>query len=257
MGAIQLLGVLGGVGVTSANGLPTAVKTVRTITTVAGSSLLEGERVVIDDSKKHQIFEFDKGGTQTDFSKSLNVIRVAVTGLTADQVRDALIAAINGAGLDVVAASGGAATVTITANQPGANSIQLSDTVAAGGFAVANTTAGSLSGVPVPYDYEVIEAVEIWSTGGATGALSITARLWVYNPRSQTWEPFGVGTAAAKGNLNGGAAMDDVTGNNLRHFETLPAGAGIPQRLYLEVSGTFDSASLFAQLITKASRRTA
>src|SRR5687767_4968233 len=136
MGFVQLL-----TAAIAANNPPTAVRTVASITTVAGSNILEGERVVIFDQKKHQIFEFDKGGTQTDFSRSLNVFRVAVTGLTADQVRDALVTAINASGLDVVAVSGGAATVTITANRPGANSISISETVANGTFAVSITTA--------------------------------------------------------------------------------------------------------------------
>jgi hypothetical protein len=245
--------------VTAANGQPTAVKTVRTITTVAGASLVDGERVTIDDGKNGiRIFEFDTDGVLTPTVKNLNGIRVAVGGLSADQVRDALIAAINGAGLEVVASSGGAATVTITATLPGAVSFSVGETVVNAGFVVANTTAGSLSGVPVPAEFEVIEAVEIWTTGaGATVSLSF--RLWVYNPRSQTWEPFGTGAAAAKGTLNGAAAIAAVVSNQIRHFESLPAGVMIPQRLYLEIAagGTFDNAHVFAHVISKLSRRTA
>lgn len=241
-------------GITSANGPPTAVQCVASITTVAGASLVDGDRIMLSDGKQTRIFEFDNDGKATDYSLgSLNLggpnnkILVTFTALTADQVRDALITAINGAGLDLVASSGGAATVTITHNRPGANNIMLSEQVANAGFLVSITTAGSLSGVPLIHDKEEIETLEIWTTG-AVAPVSLNLRLWQFTYRSNLWQPL----------LNGPDALaQPISGNDLRRAEVLPPGLATPDRLFLDVSGTFSSATVFAHLTGKMERRTA
>lgn len=238
MGFVQLL-----TAATAANGAPTAVRTVASITTVAGASLLDGERVVINDGKKLQIFEFDKAGVQTDFSKSLNALRIPVTGLTADQVRDALITAINGAGLDVVAASGGAATVTITHNRPGANFITISETVANGGFAVSITTAGSLSGVAIGHDSSPDNddnQVIVYTTAGS-GTMTAQVTIWGYLEATRGWSKVKA--------LNAGAAIAETSADVINYAETV---VGLRQfsRLYAElvaVAGTSTAVNVAVQ----------
>jgi hypothetical protein len=234
-------------GIAAANGAPTAVTTVASITTVAGANLVDGERVLVADGLKIQIVEFDTDGSLTEAAALVNAVRVAVGGLTADQVRDALITAINGAGLDVVATNGGAATVTITANRPGANTITISETVVDAGFAVAITTAGSLSGVRVATTRAEILALEAWTTGAAA-PVNITLTLWAYNWSVGRWlKTLGFPDAALAANV----------GNDARRFEVMPAGMEIPDLLYLEAAGAFNGSSLYAQLQGRMQRRTA
>lgn len=221
--------------VAAANGAPTAVATVGTITTIASSSLVDGERFVIFDNKELQIFEFDSNGAATDTSRNPILINIA-SALTAAQVRDAIITAINGAGLDVVATNTGAAQVTVTHLRHGANGFAISETVANAGFIVAITVVGSLSGVPVAQDTDTIHAIRVSSTG-ATVPPAVTGRLWGYLMRDQTWGPMGTGTDANKGQINAGAALGASVGNNIAHHEVLPPGISIPDRIYLELLG--------------------
>lgn len=247
-------------GITAANGAPTAVQAVNTITTVAGASLVDGDRFTIDDGKTVRIFEFDTDGQAKDRGLGslapngpLNVILIPFTGgLSADQIRDLVIAAVNGAGtLDVVASSGGAAAVAVTHNQPGANNVRVFETVANAGFTIAVTTAGSLSGVAALRDRESIDTLEIWTTGGAA-PVSLTCKLWAYTHRSRRWNQVASGATAVPS-----TPIVPVSGNDASRAEVMPSGLANADRLYLDVSGTFSSATVFAHLTSKLQRRTA
>src|SRR5215471_9549309 len=147
MSYLQLLN-----GITAANGAPVATSDVVTLTTVAGASLVDGERFTIDDGRTVKIFEFDSNGRSKDSDLNslavngpLNVTLIDISGTpTATQMRDRIIAAIGG--LDVTAVSGGAAAVTITSNRPGAT-LKVTEGIANAGFTVVVTTAGSFAGL--------------------------------------------------------------------------------------------------------------
>jgi hypothetical protein len=222
---------------------PTAVRRVVTITTVAAASLVDGDRFTVQDrTGAIKVFHFDKDGSVPTFPA--NQIRVDVSAaLTADQVRDALIAAINTNGIDAVASSGGAATVTVTSNEPGADTLTVTENVANAGFIVAVTTAGTF-GTATPAvaptvslgaiaartgASDIIDGVaKVWSSDAATGvAKSVTLRLWGYDPRSRVFLPAGPGQAAApdapRGVLNLGQAIGEIAAGDdyIRYYETL------------------------------------
>lgn len=99
------------------------------ITTIAGLLISDGETVTIDDGEGHiRTFEFDKNDIITYGNN-----RVAITNTsTANDVRDALIVAMNDIErLRVTASSGGAATVKLTHETSGGTGrIDVVDTVA-------------------------------------------------------------------------------------------------------------------------------
>lgn len=114
-----------------------------TITTVAAANLVDGETFTLDDGiNTPVVFEFDV----TPDGVTPGNILVDVSGdITADDVRDTVIAAINGVGgaLEISAASGGAATVDLTHTLGGTvGNTTSSETVADGGFVITNMTGG-------------------------------------------------------------------------------------------------------------------
>ncbi len=125
--------------------LPALVAT-GSITTVVGSALVDTETFVLDDgANAPTTFEFDSGGGITPGN-----VAVAFTALdTADQVRDAIIAAINGvvAGLAITASPGGAGLVSLVNDAVGvAGNVAITDTVAAAGFVVSGMSGGRDAG---------------------------------------------------------------------------------------------------------------
>lgn len=118
------------------------------ITTVAQANLLDGEQFVISDGTQTLTFEFKVTATYAVSSPSIAVDVSADT--TADDVRDTIIGVINGlSDFDVSAASGGAATVDLTNDNPNlapadAN-VAITETVADGGFAVAGMAGATAS----------------------------------------------------------------------------------------------------------------
>jgi hypothetical protein len=233
MGIISLLS-----GVTAPNGVPVAVKASGNITVVAGSGFVDGEYVQIFDGQTRKMFEFDLDGKARD--PALNVALIPVTGLTADQVRDALIAAINGVTFKVTASSGGAALVNITHTEHGPNNHPLRDNVVNAGFDINGLGSGALSGVRVARDKSVLEDIWITSTGASPAAV-ITAKLWGYAYAAPVWsviKTFGTLT---------------LNGNNLAHNETLRQ-LEVPDLLYLELAGTFNGASVNSTITHKNQR---
>lgn len=113
-----------------------------TITTVAEASLVDGETFTISDGTATVVFEFDLAGG--DGVAGDNVPVVLGGAATADDVRDAIIAAITGSVLAITAIDGGAATVSLTNDNEGtAGNVAIIDTVANAGFIVAGMAGGA------------------------------------------------------------------------------------------------------------------
>lgn len=124
-----------------------AVKATGTITTVAGADLLDGQTFTISDGHQSVVFEFDD-----DVSVLAGHISVPFDSMldSADDVRDAVITAINAvATFFVTAASGGAAQVDLTNDFFGTiGNVAVAETVANVGFMVAGLAGGVDAVVP-------------------------------------------------------------------------------------------------------------
>jgi hypothetical protein len=104
---------------------------------VAG--VLDAETVTIDDNvNAATVFEFDTDSSVTGGNVAVDIS----AAVTANDIRDALITAINGvgAGLAITASSGGAATVSLVNDDPHITGAALAETVAVGGFSVTGMT---------------------------------------------------------------------------------------------------------------------
>jgi len=114
------------------------------ITTVAGASLVDATDTFTIDDGIHPpvVFEFDSNGVITPG----NIAVPFTGGDTADDVRDTIITVINNVPkelLTVSASDGGAATVDLQSDLIGAvGNNPITETVAAGGFAVAGMVGG-------------------------------------------------------------------------------------------------------------------
>jgi hypothetical protein len=117
-----------------------------TITTVAKAGLVDTETFTVDDGINPPVtFEFDDNGVWNPLNVRINLVPL----VSADDVRDAIIAAINGVGATLLmsAIDGGPATVDLTQDLGGAqgNTVQ-SDTVLNPGFIITNMTGGISNG---------------------------------------------------------------------------------------------------------------
>jgi hypothetical protein len=122
------------------------VKSGGSITAVAVANIIAGETFTLNDGiHAARVFEFVKT-TPRSYTAGRTMVDL-VSKTTADDVRDAIIAAINGLDPDdflIGASSGGAATVTLQHETGGAiGNTTSSETVADGGFVVTNMTGGS------------------------------------------------------------------------------------------------------------------
>lgn len=121
------------------NTLPTG-----TITTIPVAQLVDGETFTLDDGvNTASVFEFDVAG---DGVTGGNVAVDVSSITTADEVRDAIISAINGLDPSIFlidAADGGAATVDLENPRVGnSGNTTSSDTVVDAGFVVTNMAGG-------------------------------------------------------------------------------------------------------------------
>jgi hypothetical protein len=114
-----------------------------TITCVAGSALIDGETVTVDDGvNPPTVFEFDSDSSVS----GSNVPVVFDPGDSAAAVRDALVTAIDGVGatLYINADTGAAADADLTADFNGTYANQtITHTVVDAGFAVAGMSGGT------------------------------------------------------------------------------------------------------------------
>lgn len=119
-----------------------------TITTVAGSLLVDGETFVLNDGVNPAVtFEFDSNASvvQTSTLRS-----VAFTGGdTATTVRNTIISAITSApALNITATIGGAALVNLANDNTGhAGNVVITDTVADSGFIVTGMSGGATGAI--------------------------------------------------------------------------------------------------------------
>jgi hypothetical protein len=235
-------------GVAAANGAPTAVQATGTITTVASANLAEGDYFVVDDGRRRVYFEFTKGGA-SGFVSGQPLVRIDVSAvLAAAAVKALIIAAINGAGLDITASDGGGAVTNLTHNLYGADGNRpVIEHVADAGFTVTGMANGALSGVRVAGDKGVLKSLQVRSVGCGAGQ-TLAGRLWGWWAADPSvHKPLGIGTGAAKGTLNGGAAFGLTNGNNVAHEEIL-RGGNMPDVLYLQLTGNFDGGTVHAEL---------
>lgn len=94
--------------------------------------------------------------------------------------------------------------------------------------ATATTTAPSAASDGVPLNAAWGDmAVLVKNTAGSGGSLSVTLKVWVYHPEADDWFPLGThATAASRGILNEGNAIDEISANVIRHTERIIALKG-------------------------------
>lgn len=220
---------------TATNGAPTARAT-GSMTTVAVSSLVDGETFTLNDGYSPLVFEFDVNGTGVTVGR----VRVDVSTITtADQVRDKVIEVINlalhpdGTGFRITAKSGGAATVSLKNDLPDVQGNTTSaETVANGSFALTNMSGASdclslIKGMNPgkPREGFLRSALErairfgLVSTAG-TGTMSVEVKLWFYSPVEGEFMPIGTHTLDAKrGVVNEGTAIGETSSDKLAETE--------------------------------------
>lgn len=205
---------------------PTLSK-VGSITTVAGASLVDGDYFTIEYAAGLTVpIEFD--ASPGDGTTGGRVAYVFAAGDTADQIRDGLIALLNAAApTQLTASSGGAATVAIVLDTPGAVGGTNSENVANAGFGVTgfvNPTAATT------YTYS-LQACLADGTCNAAGAASTTAAghatLSASNFNRLSWSAV-AGAASYKIRRDVGGATQGViwTGTALTVDDTGLAGDG-------------------------------
>lgn len=121
---------------------PGNLAAIGSITCIAAASIVEGSSVTIDDGSTIYIFEFD-----TDASITGGSVQVDLSGATtSDDVKNALISAINGTGIQITASDGGTGLVSLVHDVVGGvGNVTITTTVAAGGFAVSGMNGGGYS----------------------------------------------------------------------------------------------------------------
>lgn len=93
--------------------------------------------------------------------------------------------------------------------------------------------------------------LNVFSTAGS-GTMTVTGRLWGFDPVANDWFPLGTGADADKGKLNAGTALGETSADKIRHSEPV----FVPEhftRLYLEtlaIGGT--STAVKAELVGRA-----
>jgi len=127
------------------------VAAVGSITTIVAANISDGEDFILDDGVNPAVtFEFDKDDSvvETDTLRQVNLFGLT----TADQVRDAILAAIEDAPLlGISASNGGAATVSLVGFPGTASNVAIVENVTDVGFVVT----GMASGTGAPFAFRV------------------------------------------------------------------------------------------------------
>lgn len=238
------------------------------ITVVAVASLVDNDYFTIDDDVNTPVvLEFKVTGGFTPTGGAVEVIDVSAL-TTATEVRDAVITAINESvgTLDVTASAGGAAVVTLTADDPEvAGASGCSENVTDGGFAITGlatpsgattykykiTYTSSVDGEETAASAEVTEAAGpatldelnkikvTWTTPASVASIKVyrTETVGIY-----TKGLIGtvVGVAGAQSFDDTGIVGDDSTPNATNLTGTAePVGVLDLRDKYLQVGGTF------------------
>lgn len=193
------------------------------ITTIAKASLVDGETFQLDDGVNPQVtFQFDVTGAAIITPGNVSVDVTA--DVTADDVRDTIIAVIAGlADFDITAASGGAATVSLTNDLagPGVTNATLgnttsSDTVVDVAFVVTNMTGATDSELAVgdyiqsteqaawPFGPWPLQPLQVAAIASATSLTLTPDPLGGANPAG------GVGTVVVKNTIWNESRMTEM-----------------------------------------------
>lgn len=236
-------------GAIATNAPPVAVKAAASITTIVAANILEGETFALQGADGGcTVFVFTKtAGVYVDRGYGAPRHPVSLIGaVTADDVRDRIITAVNeDSATLIVASSGGAATVALTQGRfgPTGNTVT-AETVANAGFVVTNFAGGLFSGV----DIQMLRAdrnlgtpadrmsLIIRSTAGS-GVMTVTAKLWGWNYAVGAWSPVGSSTTDAnRGLVNLATAIGELAApaDQLNFADTVD-GLFAMDRAYLEV----------------------
>jgi hypothetical protein len=171
--------------------VPSALKAAGQLTTDTKANFTDAQTFTLNDgTQAATVFEIDTdGGGVTPGN-----VQVDISGdVTADDVRDTIIAAVNGvgAGLLITASSGGAATVTLQNNNNGTRgNVAITHNITAPAWAASGMTGGS-------GDLVILGAGELPGTAiAAIGGSTKTGTVVAYNAT------FGVAT------------LDEVTGGD-------------------------------------------
>jgi len=130
--------------VTSLTDIPVDAQARGTITTIAGSLIVDGENFVLSDGVNPAVtFEFDSNASVVN-TATLRAL-VFTGGDSADTIRDTIIAAVNAAPtLNVTAYSGGSALVNLINDTGGtAGNVAITETVVGAGFVVTGMSGGA------------------------------------------------------------------------------------------------------------------
>lgn len=91
-----------------------------------------------------------------------------------------------------------------------------------------DTYIGALTPIPAA-------TIHVWSSAGSA-TMTATIKLWGYNSATGRWSPLGTSsTAASKGLLNGGAAIDETGTDLIDHSEPVYQVSDF-DRIYAEVT---------------------
>lgn len=111
-----------------------------------------------------------------------------------------------------------------------ANPVQLLSAATATNSAPSGATAGFAIHQPTDRALFCLK-----STAGS-GTMTVTVKLWGYCPAMSEWSPLGVhATAATKGILNSGNAIEEIAADTLRHAEEI-FGLMRISRVYAEIT---------------------
>lgn len=236
----------------AANNPPVAAKATATITTVAVANILEGENFAIQDADGQScVFVFTKtAGVYVDRGFGGPRHPVSLVGaVTADDVRDRIITAVNEcAHVQITATSGGAATVTLTQDRFAAplqaNTATVENVVNAG-FVITAFSGGTLSGTDIRRlrgsrdDHTPADKMSLIlrSTAGS-GVMTVSAKMWGFNLGVGMWTPLGpAATDANRGAINGAVAIGELAAPaDLLEFSDLIDGLFAMDYAYLEIT---------------------
>jgi hypothetical protein len=235
-------------GATATNSPPADTQAGITITSVAGSALVDDEYFTIM-REDHVVFTFvwdsNASVTSTDIRR-----RVTFAGGDSSTTTAAAIAtAINAATASGLTATSSGATVTVKRKVPGpqGNGGLNTEAVANGSFAIsAAFTSGALAGFPLKGDSKGTTFSDGWrgqdrgqfhvQSIAGSGTMNVTLRSWGRSPYTLKWLPMGStdATESLRGVLHNGAQIDEDGADNIMHSEPVSGLSGY-DRIYMEV----------------------
>ena len=121
------------------------------------------------------------------------------------------------------------------------------------GATAGHSLRGTQPGKPQSYTWyhRPTGVVLVKSTAGS-GTMTVTIRLWGYNPTTAKWHPLGSSTTEAdRGKLNNQSAIDEDNADELVHAEPI-SGLGTFSRLYAEVTAIGGTSTAVTVLLVES-----